>query len=195
MSYYAHFERHEGHLFRLDTHVYLNGVPSDPSAGVCVGGFVGINPGSAKAAKEPGWHQLEQGRDQVLPRIYKRFRAAYDLAHIEVPVLAYVRVWNLFYLREPDCDQAIRTIRSLKETHPCDSEKWGAPIIWFGWGAPIQKLNDFKGRFLNIPCQHAFFCRARTGDVVDRIPKSNELAYHPLFLKAAPVVAHLATLL
>src|SRR5262245_19127725 len=94
MSFFAHFRMHEGHQFRLDTRIYLNDdEPGD--CDTCVAAIIGKNPGSANGTVFDCRAPIALGKDQLLPTVRYRFQSAYELAGVEIPSGAFVRVWNL----------------------------------------------------------------------------------------------------
>jgi len=194
MKYVARFEEIEGVLFRFDTRIYLGAY--DPSAkGVCVGAIVGKNPGSAAPQKLGELAALELKGDKMLPTVGNRFLEAFELARKQVPVNAFVRVWNLFYVCNKDLGQALMTAAQLSSRLPmCESEGDAVPVVWFGWGDSDAELNPFKRRFLAHSYQQAFFYDGRQKKVIGTQPKEGDFAKHTQGMPAALVNAFLATL-
>lgn len=185
----------------MDTKIYLNGSPSSQGDGQCVAAIVGKNPGSASAGVvSAGWGSLVE--DNTLRYIGNRFRNAYQIVKRPIPELAYLQVWNLFYLCGKDLDLAIKSFNSLPKTPAppfCTSETAAhvPPIIWFAWGGHDSRLNDFKARFLSrLPLpKHKFFYDNSKKIVVASVPTASCPARHPQGLPAASVEKHLSAIL
>lgn len=106
MEYVARFEEINGHRFRFDTRIYLESF--DPKTnGVCVGAIVGKNPGSAAPRELNRLLSLELNGDKMLPFVGNRFLEGYKHVKKPIPPNAFVRVWNLFYVCDPDLGVAL----------------------------------------------------------------------------------------
>jgi len=150
MSFYAQFKKHEDCLFRFDTRTYLNSNPHSQEEGKCVGVVIGKNPGSAKPSNGLGWQALDLDGDNMLPSIRNRFIAAYQRANVPIPLLAYVRVLNLFYLCNPTLKEALEATDPPRTCPKCATEQQAYHIAWFAWGGNDAGLNPFKGRFRRL---------------------------------------------
>ena len=104
-----------GHLFRFDTHIYLSREPRSETDGVCVAAVIGKYPGSAQPKTLGSWEPLSLCRDKLLPCVRNRFLEAYQAAAKSIPDGAYIRVWNLFYLCEPNLQAALKKINGCSE--------------------------------------------------------------------------------
>ena len=90
--YYAHFERIDRKMFRLDTRIYLDSRDDPKPHGKCVAAVVAKNPSSASARSIGVWDRLDLKHDRLLPSVRNRFLAAYRKANKRAPYGAYVRV-------------------------------------------------------------------------------------------------------
>jgi len=193
MAYYARFEPVAGHVFRFDTRIYL-GKHDANEDGECVGAIVGKNPGSAKPTQLGVLAPLNLDGDKMLPSVRNRFVAAYQNAGKSIPTNAFVQVWNLFYLCNPDLGAACSEISSLVNPPPCPSESKKPTIIWFAWGGNDGYLNSFKQRFLSDQ-KSGFYYNHQSGMIISRAPSVTDFAKHPQGMPAMPIVNHLAGLL
>ena len=193
MVYYARFEQHGPNDFRFDTRIYLRDEQPDLSKGICIGAIVGKNPGSAVPGAYGVLAPIPLNGDKMLPSVRNRFVDAFRMARKTIPLNAYVQVWNLFYLRDPDLNHACSVLEDLQDPPQCTTEEQKAMIVWIAWGGDDGRLNPFKARF-KLCGQSAFYYCHRQGRIVPRMPSSVDFAKHPQGLPAAPVVAHLAAL-
>lgn len=193
MTYYARFETIENHLFRFDTRIYL-GEHDTNQDGECVGAIVGKNPGSAQPTQLGVFAHLNLDGDKMLPSVRNRFIAAYEQAVKPIPANAYVQVWNLFYLCNPNLDEACSIIKNFAIQPQCPSEKNQPKVVWFAWGGNDGHLNPFKPRFIkrNIP---SFYYNHQSRAVVSHAPSEHDFAKHPQGMPATPVINHLASVL
>lgn len=133
LSYFARFEEISGQIFRFDTRIYLTDFNIDAES-ICVGAIVGKNPGSAKPRVLNQLQSIELDGDKMLPTVRNRFLSAYQAAKKKLPENAFVRVWNLFYLCNPDLNSAVTKIEQFPDLPVCKTELENPPIVWFGWG-------------------------------------------------------------
>ena len=197
MSCHARFQLLDGRLFRFDTKIYLGESQSPCGPGVCVGAFVGKNPGSASLAAGDRQGVGRVIQDHTLRMIRYRFTAAYSLARIPIPKNAFVRVWNLFYLCEPDYAEARRVLGKMGSNGlECETEKVDHPeIVWFGWGGADKKTVPCKARFQKKEPAHPFYFDRAAGKICRRVPSEFDAAAHPQGLPLEPIVACLAAML
>jgi hypothetical protein len=193
MVYYARFERRGPNDFRFDTRIYLRNEQPDLSNGTCIGAIIGKNPGSAVPNVYDVLAPIPLNGDKMLPSVRNRFVSAFKLAGKPIPVNAYVRVWNLFYLRDPDLNHACSVLKDLTATPRCATEKHKAKILWLAWGQDDDRLNHLKARF-KLCGQSAFYYCHRQKLIVPQMPSTADFAKHPQGMPANPVIAHLATL-
>lgn len=194
MEFYARFEKIDGHIFRFDTRIYL-GTFVQGLQSICVGAIVGKNPGSAIPKKLDELYRLDLNGDKMLPFVGNRFSEGFQRAGKSSPVNAFVRVWNLFYICNPDLSAALKVVSSLNNMPVCRTESELIPLVWYGWGGDDSSLNLFKNRFIQRKQRHDFFYDHRAKTVMNNIPKVNDFAKHTQGMPAEPVVGHLATIL
>lgn len=194
MSFYAHFESVAGNTFRFDTRIYL-GEHNIEEDGECVGAIVGKNPGSATSSQLGVWTQLQLNGDKMLPSVRNRFVDAYQKAGKSTPDNAFVQVWNLFYLCDPELDAACLAINDLTNPPVCPSESKKPKVIWFAWGGSDHLLNPFKKRFLSQTHFGGFYYCNKSKSVVAHPPSDDDFAKHPQGMPALPVVNYLANAL
>jgi len=191
MKYLARFEKIDGELFRFDTRIYLNGYEPSKNSN-CVGAIVGKNPGSAIPKTFNELVPLELNGDKMLPTVRNRFIDGYNLAKKQIPMNSFVRVWNLFYICDPDLDLACHKASSYKNLPVCSTETKGTPIIWYGWGGHDQRLNLFKERFIAKEWQHQFFYNHNESRINTQPPTIRSFAKHTQGMPSKPVNEHLA---
>ena len=199
MSYYAQFVPHGGAIFRMDTRIYLSGSPASQDDGKRVAAIIGKNPGAALTGANGGWGELKLAGDNMLPSVRNRFIEAYQLAGKQIPKLAFVQVWNLFYLCNKDLVSAVNSIDQITSAPRCRREEDGhtPPIVWFAWGGDNPHLNKYKERFLKTDTRlgHVFFYDYNQKMIRTQFPEAVSHVKHPQGLPRQPVVKHLATIL
>ncbi|QOJ20766.1 MAG: hypothetical protein HRU77_08695 [Gammaproteobacteria bacterium] len=194
MEYLARFEEIEGVLFRFDTRIYLSAY--DPVGdGNCVGAIIGKNPGSAIPNKLNVLVPLELNGDKMLPTVRNRFIDGYKLAHKEIPSNSFVRVWNLFYICDPDLSSACNKAGSFSKLPTCGTENDGAPIVWYGWGGYDERLNLFKERFISRAWPQQFYYDHENSGINTCPPTIRSFAKHTQGMPSKPVNEHLANVL
>lgn len=194
MPFFANFRMHEGHQFRLDTRIYLrDDEPHD--ADMCVAAVIGKNPGSANPTQFGTLSRISLDGDKLLPFVRNRFRNAYERVNIEIPAGAYVRIWNLLYICNPDLRTVVRSIQALQNPLYCDTENDSPPIVWFAWGPPFPHFQRFKLRFLRRSFYSPFYFDMDSRRVIASAPSQTSRVKHTQGLPAESVEAHLATLL
>jgi hypothetical protein len=104
---------------------------------------------------------------------------------------------NLFYLCNKDLNEAIKVIKTIKDTdlYPCPSESKNFPWIWFVWGGNNRILNKYKERFANLNCNKMFFYDKNKKEVIEKIPIIDELAKHIQGLAHSEVIPYFKKLL
>ena len=134
MSFFAKFLESNGSMFRVDTRVYLQDGVSPKDDDKCVAAVIGKNPGSAAPICFDELAPLSLERDNMLPTVRNWFVSAYRRALKKIPDGAFVRVWNLFYLCDPDLRSAIRRHKEIHFLKTCSTEQDLPPLVWFAWG-------------------------------------------------------------
>ncbi|GAB5407098.1 MAG: hypothetical protein Aurels2KO_53290 [Aureliella sp.] len=195
MSFFAQFERHERRLFRLDTRIYLHDDVSPSSDDQCVAAVIAKNPGSAVPTKLGKLTRLTLDGDKLLPTVRNRFIDAYSIAKLDIPTGAFVRVWNLLYLCNPTLTKAIAEFATVSKPVWCKTEKNAPPIVWFAWGPPKAKLDEYKQRFLSTAFDTVFYFDMDSEKVVAKRPALSSRVKHTQGMPKAPINKHLAALI
>lgn len=194
MEYFARFEEINGHLFRFDTRIYLESLNPN-SASVCVGAIVGKNPGSAAPNALNQFLPLALNGDKMLPTVGNRFLDGYGRAKKPIPLNAFVRVWNLFYICNPDLGAALKVAQKLSTLPTCPSETDSVSVVWYGWGGNDADLSPYKARFLQRKYKNQFFYNHQSAVIVQNAPGASDFAKHTQGMPAEPVVQYLARVL
>jgi len=192
MEYLARFEQIEGEIFRFDTRIYLNGYDSTQASN-CIGAIVGKNPGSASPSALNKLLPIELGDDKMLKVVGNRFHDGYSLAKKKIPTNAFVQVWNLFYLCDPDLNSACSKISRLNRTPICSTENSDVPLLWYGWGGSDKRLNEYKDRFITREWRHQFFYDHHGSKININKPTIESFAKHTQGMPKEPVNDHLAS--
>ncbi len=166
MGYYALFEDRDGRRFRFDTRVYLcdcEDHKQDDGKGICLGAFVGLNPGSAEPFRESDvgtWTRI--CADGTLRLIRCCFLGA---AGEEAPQQhAFVQVWNLFYLCDPESKRAVPAARKLGPPRPCPREGAVNPkVVWFGWGRSPRWTENREEHFIGMNHENGVYYENKNG--------------------------------
>jgi hypothetical protein len=149
--YWAQFERKEGEMFRFNTRIYLQPIVKPSPTDVCIGAFIGKNPGSAQPTnpKVSILQRIQPGNDKMLPTIKNIMNKAYTAARKNIIPNGYIQVLNLFYLCDPLLNQARRRIQKFLPNHPIDcSENNNFNFVFYTWGGPYGRINGYKNRFI-----------------------------------------------
>ena len=154
------------------------------------GAIIGKNPGSAKANRFGVWAPLQLDRDTMLPTVRNTFRAAYSKARKQIPSGAYVQVWNLFYLCDPNLAAAIKTIGTVPSPSLCRSEKTKPSIVWFAWGGSDSVLDPMKVRFESSSFASPFFYDHKKV-IQSRVPTPDDFPKHTQGLPMSHVIEFL----
>jgi hypothetical protein len=196
MTYYAIFKSIDGNLFRFDTRIYLDDQHSIEEDGEAVGAIIGKNPGSASPNQLDMLAHLSLNNDKMLPNVRNRFIEAYQKAGKAIPENAFVQVWNLFYLCNPDLGAACSTLNCYSKPPECPSETSRKPkVLWFAWGGDDKRLNPFKKRFLSYSQIDGFYYSTKSKSIVRATPLITDLAKHPQGMPGLPIVNHPACVL
>ena len=190
MYYFAKFEKINGYLFRFDTRIYLVSY-QDGTESQCIGAIVAKNPGSAIYKKLGKWSSLDLNGDKMLPTVRNRFINACAHAEKNIPINSFVRVWNLFYLCDPNLGEACRSINTFNLIPECASETDNVNIVWYAWGDDDKFLNKFKNRFLNRRQNNGFYYNKRNGSISEHSPDLSDFAKHTQGMPAEPVEHYL----
>ena len=192
MPFFAHFRQHEGHLFRLDTRIYLGDSDKPSDRDTCIAAIVAKNPGSAKPIQLDRLTRLSLDEDKLLPYVRNQFLAAYERSRSLVPSGAFIRVWNLLYICNPNLRDAITTFDSIREPLICDTERAVPRVVWFAWGPPNPQLKRFMSRFIGRDVECSFYYDIDTGKVVTSKPTLTSKVKHTQGLPAEPIEKYLS---
>jgi hypothetical protein len=195
LTFFAHFKDHEGHRFRLDTRIYLGAVDEPRTSDPCVAAIVAKNPGSAKGTASNGLIALSLDGDKLLPYVGNRFLAAYERAGVEPPDRGYIRVWNLFYLCDPNLKRAIECLGTVGPQLCLTEGEATPPVVWFAWGPPNPQLERFTLRFVERAFKEAFYFDMKTKAIVPHVPTTISRVKHTQGLPAEPVEKHLSNII
>ena len=195
MHFVARFTKHEQQLFRLDTRIYLRDRVSPNENDPCVAAIIAKNPGSATPTKLDQLTELALYGDKLLPTVKKRFVDAYSEAGVDIPANAFIRVWNLLYLCNPNLTDAINAFESVPNPMWCDTEQQIPQIVWFAWGPPKAKLDLYKQRFLSQDYRHAFFFDMDSQPVVAECPNETSRVKHTQGMPRNPIHDHIVNLI
>lgn len=149
--YWARFEDINGETFRFNTRIYLQPIAKPSSTDVCIGAFIGKNPGSAQPTnpKVLTLQRIQLDNDNMLPTIKSIMTKVYKVAGKKSKPNSYIQVLNLFYLCDPLIKQARRRIQGFLPDPPIDcSENNKFPFVFYTWGGPNDGINSYKNRFI-----------------------------------------------
>ncbi len=132
---------------------------------------------------------------QIISTITTEIANTYKLANKEIPLNAFVRVWNLFYICDPDLSSACNKAGSFSKLPICGTENDGAPIVWYGWGGYDERLNLFKKRFVSRAWPRQFYYDHESSQVIARPPTIRSFAKHTQGMPSKPVNEYLANVL
>jgi hypothetical protein len=148
MPFFAEFQVHEGHLFRLDTRIYLRVGDKPGDNDIRVAAIIRKNPGSASPTKCGHLAELSLDGDKLLPCVRNRFVEAYNWAGESISKRAFIRVWNLVYICNKTLSAAIAALGTIRRPLMCATEENSPRIVWYAWGPPNAKLMKFTTRLI-----------------------------------------------
>jgi hypothetical protein len=195
--YWARFQNHGGHLFRIDTRVYLTDVAECREDDCPVGAVVAKNPGSARPsdATSIALHPISLKNDRLIPTVRSFVRRAYEEAEIEIPSRGYIQVLNLFYLCEKEYSEAIRKLRSIASPPLDPAEEGRFPWIMYLWGKYDRSKASHMTRFSRIESDHHFYFDQNLERIVQGVPGPTAFARHTQGMELEPVITYLAALI
>jgi hypothetical protein len=181
MGYYALFIDRDGRRFRFDTRIYLcdcEDHKQEDGKGICLGAFVGLNPGSAEPWKESDvgtWNRIcEDGTLRLIRRCFL------EAGGREMSPCAFVQVWNLFYLCDPESKKAIRDARKLGPPRTCPREgPLPLKMVWYGWGSSVPWLENRTKYFVDIGPEKGVYYESKDGSPKIGKPGTGSYAGHP----------------
>lgn len=195
MPYFARFKICKGYQFRFDTRIYLREQDAPGARDVCVAAVIGKNPGSAMPTRMNQLSEISLNGGKLLPTVRNRFLNAYERAGLDVPDGAFIRVWNLFYLCNPNLSEAITQNTAIGGPLDRKSEKDEPEIVWFAWGPPKAKLRPYYMRFLTRPFKRPFYFDITKKRVVRGMPDAACRVKHTQGMPGAAIEQHLAAAL
>lgn len=154
--------------------------------------------------------------DNTLPLIQGLFFDAYTKARKPIPKNAFIQVWNLVYLCNPDAKAAFTALKTIPNPPLCPSEQYCKPrLVWFAWGKckwstahlEIQRFNCLKKRFRLEHYEKSFYYGhadsthyvAEKAKIIPGVPSDDDFAKHPQRLMnttgSGKISDHLALLL
>ena len=201
-NFWACFKIINENLFRFDTRVYLQDIEKPLKDDLCIGAVIGKNPGSAQPTdieiNELQPIQLE--RDNFLPTIKSIITKSYRFyGNINIPSDSknrYIQVLNLFYLCDSVLDNAIEKINGYTNHQICLTENFNFHFIYYAWGEPDARINNYKIRFLNNQCKNHIWYDQRNGIIKNTIPNSEvDFPRHTQGFEHRLIVPYIAKLL
>ena len=195
--YWAKFIKIGRDTFRYDTRIYLQLISEPKDSDACIGAIVGKNPGSAKAS-DPlsiALQQISLDDDKLLPNVRSIVSKAYERAEKEIEPRGYIQVLNIFYLCNPDLDEAIAVMSTHNNPVPCQSESMQFPWVWYVWGGENSTLSKFKVRFSGLKAKRHFYFDPVIKKVIDQKPCLRDFARHTQGLTHDVVVDYISELI
>lgn len=191
--YWASFKERNGKLYRFDTRIYLNDIIRPSKSDRCIGAIVGKNPGSAEPSSLSMniLEEINLNGDKLLPTA----RNIFLKTGIKIPQNQYVQVLNLFYLRNPDLNDAIKENEEANSMEICLCESNKFPWVWFVWGGKNKSLDKYKDRFHAIKATRKFYFDNYEKKVVEGFPNNSTLAKHTQGLKHDYIVPYFKKIL
>ncbi len=191
--FWAEFAASGKDIFRFDTRIYIDPVSNIKEKDCCIGAVIGKNPGSAKAAAVGnGIQPIELNGDKLLPSVRNIVLKSYNKADIQPPERAYIQILNLFYLCNPNLNQAVSALKKNQNAANCPTENLSFPWVWYVWGCASKSLNPFKSRFLKLKSDNHFYYDKIRSMVVTGPASVSAFAKHTQGLKHEYVVPYLA---
>jgi len=197
--YWAQFENRNGAMFRFDTRIYLQPIEKPLSTDVCIGAFIGKNPGSAQPTDHnvSTLQRIQLGNDRFLPTIRNIMIKAYKAAGREIIPHSYIQVLNLFYLCDPLFSQARRRIQGFLPNHPIDcSENNEFTFVFYTWGGPNDGFNCYKNRFIkNIHTNNHIWFDYIANETKTTKPTEIDFVKHIQGLPHSKIVSQIAAII
>ncbi|WP_127023552.1 hypothetical protein [Flagellimonas beolgyonensis] len=193
MAYYwAKFKNIDNQLYRFDTRIYLQNVDEVLESDICIGAIVGKNPGSAIPIdmNKERFSEITLNNDKLLPTIRNLLLKSCNQTTGRI----YIQVLNLFYLCNPDLNEAIKNLENNMNPETCYSEKNKFPWIWFVWGGHHEKLSIHKSRFKTVKSNRFFYLNNKTKKIEEGFPSDWVCARHTQGLKHDLVLPYLKSL-
>jgi hypothetical protein len=123
-----------------------------------IAAIIAKNPRSARPTALGSLALLDVGPHRLLPTVKRCFIMAYGNAGKTPPNGAFVRVWNLFDLCDPNLDNAINTIKRIPSAPTCGSENQTPPLVWVRVGAEAPATRRFQAPVPRQDLPFRFLC-------------------------------------
>lgn len=187
-----YFEK-DGVPLRFDTKLWFRR-PVEGIEPVCVGAVVGLNPGSSEATGRG----VEGTVDATIGRVLTAFVDAFTEKGEPIPVNAFVRMLNLFYVRTKNSGEARRMLAEQPEIASGDfrdpAEKASYPFLWCAWTASTPaRLVEAFGAARTEAC--VWLGADRTAKHGDPSSMARADVRHPLFKRRTELCAVVRTML
>lgn len=194
--FWAEFIEKGVNIFRFDTRIYINSVNSIEINDNCIGAIVGKNPGSAKSTSiDNGIQPINLDGDKLLPTVRNIIVKSYKESGINCPERGYIQVLNLFYLCNPNLDEALSELKKINCTYTCPTENLFFPWVWYVWGGASNALNPFKTRFSQLNSTNHFYYDKELYKVIDKPASNYSFAKHTQGLRHVLVVPYISDLI
>ncbi len=191
--YWARFERNNGNIYRYDTRIYIDSIDEILDTDECIGSIVGKNPGSA-LPKDDVFDKLSEidlSNDKLLPTVRNLIRKG----NPNIIGRKYIQVLNLFYLCNPDLEEAIKDYETSLNPKICSTERKKFPWVWFMWGGYNMSLQGKKNRFKDISAPIKFNLNNQTKTIVEGLPEERVCAKHTQGMQHDLVIPYLEKIL
>lgn len=193
-NYWAEFKQIGNDIFRFDTRIYLEPIDAIGENDCCIGAVVGKNPGSAvSSAIGKGIQEIKLNGDKLLPNVRSIVKKSYKVAMETPPVRGYIQVLNLFYLCDPNLEQAKLKFKQCNKVEYCPTENQHFPWVWYLWGDSDIELNPHKRRFDTLDTTNHFYYDNKELGITLAKPSETVLARHTQGLKHDFVVPDIST--
>lgn len=194
--YWATFKRNNDNFYRYDTRIYFEPINQIEYNDICIGAVVGKNPGSALPVNliENVPCEINLSNDKLLPTLKNIFAKA----NPSLGGRQYVQVLNLFYLCNPNLNDAIRDYKKNNDGPfkiSCHSENKNFKWLWFLWGGKNNQLTDMKSRFREVKTEKYFFLNNADKKIHEEFPDNNICAKHTQGMSHDLVIPYLKEIL
>jgi hypothetical protein len=197
-NYWAEFKIVDNNMFRFDTRIYLEAIAEVKNGDQCIGGVVGKNPGSAEPKSGiigNGIQPIDLKRDKLLPTVKNIITKSYDKAHEPWPKRGYIQVLNLFYLCNPNLQEALSELKQNNNAETCATENQTFPWIWYVWGGTHMDLNPYKRRFETLNTTNHFYYDNNLKEIASKPASEMVSARHTQGLRHEYVMQYISDLI
>ena len=130
-----------------------------------------------------------------MPTVRNIILKAYKINKTNPPQQGCIQVLNLFYLCNPNLNEAIEKLHTIKNMIYCPSEKNNFPWVWYVWGGDFADLNKFKFRFQSLKTNLNFYFDNNKKEIIKQLPGPSDFAKHTQGLKHEYVVPFISEVL